>query len=107
LVWRSSKGDNCFPRLRCIRSADTELHKGWHFVSAGPPRQTGFCVWIEVGDFKTADILDQRHPGFVSFSSIGIVARFTQDAQIELIAFLVRGLQTQYYCEFPRRIACK
>src|SRR5262245_61926383 len=107
LIWCPPQRDDCFPRIGCVRTTDADLHERGHPVSAGPPRQPSVGVRIKVGYFKAVHIFNQRHPGFVSFGIIGIVLRLTQNAQIKLIALVVRRLQTQHDGELAGRIPRK
>src|SRR5262245_61635390 len=104
LIWCPPQRYNCLPRIGCVRAADADLHQRGHSVSSGPPRQPGVGVRIKIGDFEAGHIFNQWHPAFVPFCTIGIVLRFTQNAQIELLALVIGRLQTQHDGELAGRI---
>src|SRR6266542_3603321 len=72
-----------------------------------PSRRPSIHPCIEVVDFKAGHIFDQWHPGFVSFSDVGIVLRFSQKTKIQPAALVVSQLQPQGNGKVIRRIACK
>src|SRR6266550_1027670 len=72
-----------------------------------PSRRPSIRARIEVVDFKAGHIFDQWHPGFVSFSDVGIVLRFSQKTKIQPAALFVSRLQPQGNGKVIRRIACK
>ena len=87
LIRRSPQRDNSFPRTGCIGPTHANLHQRRQASSACPSRQPDIRIRIEIGDFKTRHILNQRHPGFLSFCSVRIVLRLAQKAKVEFVLF--------------------